>query len=87
MSDRAKVISLQPLLHEGESEVVVLAEELHADLVIMDETAGRRELVRRGIAVVGAVCVMTVGVAIWTVNLAMRSWRLVKKLKRGEFEE
>jgi len=35
----------------------------------------------------GVLSVMTVGVAIWTVKLAMRSWRLVKKLKRGEFEE
>jgi hypothetical protein len=31
--------------------------------------------------------VMTVGVAFWTAKLAMRSWVLVKKLKRGEFEE
>lgn len=31
--------------------------------------------------------VMTVGVAVWTAGMAMRSWKLVKKLKRGEFEE
>jgi hypothetical protein len=35
----------------------------------------------------GVLSVMTVGVAIWTVKLATRSWGLVKKLKRGEFEE
>jgi hypothetical protein len=31
--------------------------------------------------------VMTVGVAVWTGMIAIRSWKLVKKLKRGEFEE
>ena len=58
VSDPAKVISLQTHLQGGESEVIVLAEELHADLVIMDETAGRRELARRGIAFIGTVGVL-----------------------------
>jgi len=35
----------------------------------------------------GVLSVMTVGVAVWTAKLAIRSWGLVKKLKRGEFEE
>jgi hypothetical protein len=35
----------------------------------------------------GVLSIMTVGVAIWTAKLAMRSWGLVKQLKRGEFEE
>jgi len=35
----------------------------------------------------GVLSVMTVGVTVWTVKLAMRSWGLVKKLKRGEFVE
>src|SRR6267142_1692437 len=35
----------------------------------------------------GVLSVMTVGVAVWTAKLAMRAWGLVKKLKRGEFEE
>src|SRR5476649_2074037 len=43
VADHAKVASLQTHLHEGESEVVILAEELHGDLVIMDESAGRRQ--------------------------------------------
>ena len=35
-------------LPRGESEVIVLAEETVADLVIMDEAAARRELAIRG---------------------------------------
>jgi hypothetical protein len=58
VADQAKVTSLQIHLHGGESEVIVLAEELHADLVLMDETAARRELARRGIAFIGTVGVL-----------------------------
>ena len=42
----------------GESEAIALAEELHADLVIMDESAGRRVLAGRGIAFIGTVGVL-----------------------------
>ena len=58
VADPAKVASLQTRLHGGESEVVVLADELHADLVIMDDSAGRRELAQRGIAFIGTVGVL-----------------------------
>lgn len=56
--DLAQVASLQTHLHGGESEVVVLSEELHADLVIVDESAARRELARRGFAFIGTVGVL-----------------------------
>src|SRR5258708_40145446 len=58
VADTAKVTSLQAHLHGGESEVVVLAEELGADLVLMDESAGRRELARRRLAFIGTVGVL-----------------------------
>jgi predicted nucleic acid-binding protein len=56
--DPAKLASLQSRLNSGESEVVVLAEELHADLVLMDESAGRRELSQRQLAFIGTVGVL-----------------------------
>jgi predicted nucleic acid-binding protein len=59
VSDRSKLAVLATALHGGESEVVALAEELHADLVIMDETAGRRELASRGLSYIGTVGVLT----------------------------
>ena len=58
VGDPAKVTSLQTHLDRGESEAIVLAEELRADLVLMDESAGRRELAVRGIAFIGTVGVL-----------------------------
>ncbi|MFM7840791.1 MAG: DUF3368 domain-containing protein, partial [Nitrospira sp.] len=52
------VTSLLPQLDRGGSEAIVLAEELQADLVVMDESAGRRVLAARGIAFVGTVGVL-----------------------------
>ena len=37
----------------GEREVVTLAQELHADLVLLDENRGRREALSRGFNVAG----------------------------------
>ncbi len=58
VSDPTKLTSLLTHLDSGESEAIVLAEELHADLVIMDESAGRRVLAGRGIAFLGTVGVL-----------------------------
>src|SRR5207244_11572342 len=53
ISDRSKLLNLPPRLDGGEKEVITLAEELHADVVIMDESSGRHELSKRGIDVLG----------------------------------
>jgi predicted nucleic acid-binding protein len=45
-------------LGRGETEVIILAEDLGADLVIMDESAGRLELRNRKITFVGTVGVL-----------------------------
>jgi predicted nucleic acid-binding protein len=42
----------------GESEAIALAGEVHADIVLMDEQAGRQEAVRRGIRVAGTLSVL-----------------------------
>lgn len=54
----ARLLVLPPALGKGERETIVLAQELAADLVIMDETAGRRELSRRALPFVGTVGVL-----------------------------
>ena len=38
--------------------MIALAEELHADLVVMDESAGRHVMAGRGIAFIGTVGVL-----------------------------
>ena len=42
----------------GESEAIALAAEVHADVVLIDEQAGRQEAVRRGLNVAGALSVL-----------------------------
>jgi predicted nucleic acid-binding protein len=54
----SKAVSLQTFLDYGECEAIILAEELHADLVIMDEALGRRELAKRGIVFIGTIGVL-----------------------------
>jgi predicted nucleic acid-binding protein len=56
--DATELTSLRSHLDSGESEVVVLAAELQADLVIMDEAAGRRELSQRRLAFIGTIGVL-----------------------------
>jgi predicted nucleic acid-binding protein len=45
-------------LDPGEQEVIRLAQELHADLLLMDEWEGRREAVRRTLTVTGVLGVL-----------------------------
>ena len=52
---RAKLI---PDLDRGETEVLGLALELHADLVIMDERLGRRHARRLGLSLTGTLGVL-----------------------------
>ena len=47
-----------PDLGDGEREAIVLAQELHADLLLMDEGDGRREAQRRTLMVMGTLGVL-----------------------------
>ena len=51
--DRTAVASLQKTLGPGEAEAIVLAEELHADAILIDEAAGRAVALRRGLRPIG----------------------------------
>ncbi|NBC19007.1 MAG: DUF3368 domain-containing protein [Bacteroidetes bacterium] len=53
VSDRIAVALLRERLDAGESETIVLALQLDADVVLMDEARGRRVAAARGIAVTG----------------------------------
>jgi predicted nucleic acid-binding protein len=53
----------------GETEAIALAEELHADWLIIDEMAGRTETVRRGLQTVGTLGILRDGHIAGLLNL------------------
>lgn len=59
--DRLAVQLLQEELDIGESEALVLAKELSADLVLIDERAARRKAQAVGLRVIGTLGVLLLG--------------------------
>lgn len=47
-----------PQLDRGESEAIALATEVHAEVLLIDEQAGRQEAVRRGLRIAGTLSVL-----------------------------
>lgn len=58
VSDHAGVAALSARLDEGEAEAIILAGELKAEFLLMDETDGREEALRRGLHVIGLLGVL-----------------------------
>ncbi len=56
--DLEKVVELSRELDLGESEALVVAMEIHADLLLIDEASGRREAERQGLRVAGLLGVL-----------------------------
>ena len=56
LSPKSSLILAQ--LDPGESEAIALATEVHADVVLIDEQAGRQEALRRGLKVAGTLSVL-----------------------------
>jgi predicted nucleic acid-binding protein len=50
--------NLPSCLGRGESETIFLAQQLSAHLVVMDETAGRKEVTRRGLRLIGTIGIL-----------------------------
>ena len=53
VKDTVAALALRSRLDEGESEAIILALELGADLLLIDERPGRRVAVEHGVRVVG----------------------------------
>ncbi len=51
---------LEAILDKGESEASILAEQLNADSILIDETRGRAEAERRGLRVIGLVGILKI---------------------------
>jgi predicted nucleic acid-binding protein len=47
-----------PRLETGESDAIALATEIHAQLILMDDYAGRKEASRKGLKVAGTLSVL-----------------------------
>ncbi len=52
----------------GESEAIALATEVHADVLLIDEQAGRHEAVRRGLRVAGTLSILDEAEQVGLVN-------------------
>ncbi len=63
VQDVAKLPSLPKLdmLHRGEKEAIRLAEKVRPDFLLLDEQAGRKEALRRGLPVTGTLGVLERG--------------------------
>jgi predicted nucleic acid-binding protein len=58
-------------LDEGEREAILLAEELKADLLIIDEKAGREEALERSLPVIGTLGILEKGAERGMLDLAL----------------
>lgn len=78
-SDRARVQRLREELDAGESEAIVLAIELAADWILIDEQAGRRAAIALGLHTTGVCGILVRGKR---AGLVQSVYPLVKRLIR-----
>ncbi len=80
-----KVIELLGL-HRGEIEAIALAEELSADVLLIDDRAGKRAATHRGIRVMGTLGVLAQAAVQDLISLEQTSIRLRQTNFRGRVE-
>ncbi len=57
--DHKAVAELREILNPGEAEAIILAQELKADFLIIDERKGRKVAEERGLRIVGLLGILT----------------------------
>jgi len=82
--DRMSAYELTPLLHRGEAEAIILAEEARADYLIVDERVARHIAASRGIRVVGILGVLSLCVKFNLININ-EALRLSQTLIEGGY--
>lgn len=58
VEDKEKVDHLSSILHRGEAEAIVLAEEIESDLIILDDDHARRNANSRGLNLTGTLTIL-----------------------------
>ena len=56
-------LNSQPLSSSGENAAISLAQELHADSILLDDRKARLEAMRRGLAVAGTINILDIAAA------------------------
>jgi predicted nucleic acid-binding protein len=91
--DRTSTYELAALLHKGEAEAIILAEEVKADYLIVDERVARHIAASRKIKVIGILGILSLCVKLNIINIneALRlSQALIESgyiVKREVYEE
>lgn len=67
--DRTSAYELAPLLHKGEAEAIILAEEAKADYLIVDERVTRRIAASRGIKIIGILGIFSLCVELGLISV------------------
>lgn len=71
IKDVHKVSVLEKELDEGEAEAIVLAKELRADILLIDEKKGRMVAEREGVPIIGLIGVLIVAKKNGLINTVM----------------
>jgi predicted nucleic acid-binding protein len=74
----ASHIELDDILDPGEAEAIILAEQLKADSLLLDEMEARREALRRGLPVAGTIGVLEKAAERNLINLSEAFSRLAR---------
>ena len=67
--DRVSAYELTPLLHRGEAEAIILAEEAKADYLIVDERVARHIAASREIRVIGILGILSLCIELNLINI------------------
>ncbi len=82
IKDRMQVHLLMASLEQGEAEVLTLAKELHADIVLVDEEKARKSAVLAGFKVMGLLGVL---IAAKNLGLLTEIRPVIEQLQRERF--
>jgi predicted nucleic acid-binding protein len=82
IKDRTQARFLMTVLEEGEAEVLVLAKELQADLILLDEEKARKSATRAGFSVMGVIGIL---IAAKRLGLITSVRSCIEKLQQEKF--